>query len=1081
MPSSRRRGVAILVSLAFGLSVAAPALAVDPPVRQTAPLPQWIEELKLPTPQTASLPLGVKLDPGLRVASGPKSVVVSLTELAAADVAAQGPTAQQAQVRRARAQQDAVIASAQRLDGNVRVLGRTGKATNVVMLSIDAGTLAALAADPAVVSIKPVIDYQMALDETVPYVGATAVQAAGFKGKGVRVAVLDSGIDYTHAAFGGAGTLEAYEAAYGASPDDPLNTTTDGLFPTAKVVGGYDFVGETWDGAANTPSLAPDPDPIDSGGHGTHVADIIGGLKGVAPGVSLYAVKVCSAQSTACSGVALIEGMDFAVDPNGDGSTDDHVDVVNMSLGSDYGVAFDDDLSYAVDQASKVGVLTVAASGNGGDKPYISGTPGVAKSALSVAETEVPSAVQFPLVVDSPDVIKGTYTNTTTVTWADLGSGFSGDVTYIGRACPANSKDGDPSEDPYLADPNGAAVVLIDRGACSVSLKVDRAAKDGAKAVLVGLVAAGDAYSFSYGGGATFVPTLVIQDSLRQAIIANIAAPVHVTVSDAVAVSLVGSIVSSSSRGPAMDTNLLKPEIGAPGASVSAEVGTGTDTTAFGGTSGATPMVAGAAALLRGAFPGRSVAEIKAVLMNTAETEIYTNPATAPGVLAPISRIGGGELRVNRAFASPAAAWDRATGTGALSFGFVDASQSVTTIVREVEVRNYTNRPITYAVRPTFRYADDAATGAVSVLAPRTVTVGSRRTATFRVTLRIDGSRLRPWTMNAGANGDNPVPLGLLEYDGYLNLDNLATSADDADPLHLAWHVLPRLSDDVNATTERVRVNSILRWGPFAGLPGGDTSLRNRGAGAAYIDAYSLVGTSPNLPPSNAGANSPVVDLRAVGVQTFPVPANTACGDADSFVYVIAINTWERTTLAIAHNEFWVYLDTNHDGTADYVVLNADAYGPLAIDTGQSVTWAYNLATGEGDAWFYTDHGTNDGNTILTICGEQIGMNAGNFNQPMTMDVVAYDDYFTGNATDAIEGIEVAPLGERYLGIVGAAGYSSGDIAPFSSEKLTVVDFGAAATNPSETGLLLVLDANRGDFRGGAPKGNEALLLRVRP
>ena len=62
---------------------------------------------------------------------------------------------------------------------------------------------------------------------------------------------------------------------------------------------------------------------------------------------------------------------------------------------------------------------------------------------------------------------------------------------------------------------------------------------------------------------------------------------------------LVGSTVSSTARGPDMSFNAIKPEIGAPGASISAEVATGTLRTPFGGTSGASPMVAGAAALLQ--------------------------------------------------------------------------------------------------------------------------------------------------------------------------------------------------------------------------------------------------------------------------------------------------------------------------------------------------------------------------------------------------------------------------------------------------------------------------------------------------
>ena len=88
-------------------------------------------------------------------------------------------------------------------------------------------------------------------------------------------------------------------------------------------------------------------------------------------------MKVCSSISTACSGVALIQGMEFAVDPNGDGDPADRVDIVNMSLGSLYGNAFDDDLSVAVDNATALGLLSVSAAGNGSDKPYVADTPGM--------------------------------------------------------------------------------------------------------------------------------------------------------------------------------------------------------------------------------------------------------------------------------------------------------------------------------------------------------------------------------------------------------------------------------------------------------------------------------------------------------------------------------------------------------------------------------------------------------------------------------------------------------------------------------------------------------------------------------
>ena len=107
----------------------------------------------------------------------------------------------------------------------------------------------------------------------MPYIGAAALQNLGVTGANIKIAVLDSGVDYTHRNLGGPGTAAAYTAAYGTAPSSTSNKTRDGLFPTAKVYEGYDFVGEDW---PNGPR-SPDPDPIDFEGHGTHVADIAAG------------------------------------------------------------------------------------------------------------------------------------------------------------------------------------------------------------------------------------------------------------------------------------------------------------------------------------------------------------------------------------------------------------------------------------------------------------------------------------------------------------------------------------------------------------------------------------------------------------------------------------------------------------------------------------------------------------------------------------------------------------------------------------------------------------------------------------
>ena len=1037
-------------------------------------LPESIAQQKLSQP--ASKELSAETTARLLGKGKPVALAVRLTERAAASRS--GAIAQRAQLQRVRVQQNSVIAKIRKLDRAAKVLGRTARATNVVAVKATPSRIASLARDPRVVSIHPIVNYQMAQMETVPYIGATAVQNRGFKGDGVKVGVIDSGIDYTHKEFGGPGTVAAYTAAWGASVDDPRNTTRDGLFPTARVVEGYDFIGEEWQGNPDDVET-PDNDPIDHQGHGTHVADILGGLTGVAPHVKLYALRVCSAISTSCSGLGMLEALDWAVDPNGDGSTADHLNVVNMSIGTDYGNAFDDDVSNAIEVASQVGILTAVAAGNGADKPYVAGIPANSPAAFSVAQTQVPSAKAFPLVVDAPPAIAGTYRNTETVEWAPIGSGFSGNVAYVGQGCPANTKDGDPSADPYLADPAGK-VALIDRGECNVSWKVDRAAKAGATAVLIGLVAPGDAVSFSKGGGDTFVPTMVIQQSLSTAIKGQLTGgqTVHVSVSSAVSIPLVGSMARSSSRGPGTPDGAIKPEIGAPGASVSAVVGSGTGMEAFGGTSGATPMVAGSVALLRQALPRRSNAELKAVLMNTADPTILNDAAKSSSFLAPITRIGGGEVRVSRALSSPAAAWDNSTGIGALSFGLRDVTTPVVTITKTVRVRNYSSHRIRYGITAKFRYSDDVGNGAVRVSVPKTVIVGARSAAKFTVTLRIDGPGLRKWTLDSGANALDPTLLDALEYDGYIFLNNLATTSDNAHQLHLPWQVLPRLSGDVRAMPSAVTIDTTMPTGDFAGLPAGRTTLRNGGVGTATVDAYSLVGTSPDLPPTVRGSNVAIIDLKSVGVQTFPVPADF-CSDNASFVYSIAVNTWERTgTMGAYPGEFDVFLDTDNDDEPDFVVFNA----PLdtTLDA-RDLTWVADLhhPDDEATALFFADNGTSDPNTVLTICGEQIGMDASDFGHQMAMSVQAFDSFFSGERTDQIDGMTVAPLGERYFGVFGADTAGSDDIGPFSSRILNVVDFGPDGTNPDEKGLLLLTNATRGDFRGGAPVGKEAIQLFV--
>ena len=1062
--------LALAAALALGTGEMASAQQERGGRQAQRALPASIAALKLQAPVTATGISAGALDQSLVGAVGPNRVIIRLSADSAANAFAKGADTVKAK-QAAKAQQDSFLGSVRAADRSARVIAQVQTVLNAVFVEVDAAALPKLARDPRVVRIAPVADYQLDLSETVPYIGAAAVQAGFVDGSGVKVAVLDSGIDYTHRNLGGPGTLAAYEAAYGTSTDDPRNTTLDGLFPTKKVIGGYDFVGESWPFG---PEL-PDPDPIDFEGHGTHVADIIAGAssdgmhKGVAPGASLFAVKVCSAVSSSCSGIALIQGMDYAVDPNGDGKFSDRVDIINMSLGSSYGQPFDDDLSAAVDAATSLGTLTVASAGNSSDKPFANGTPAAAKTALSVAQTAVPSAFLPLMQILAPASIAGNFPAVFQPWSAPLTSVVEGPVQF-GNGASANTL----GCDPFPAGSLAGKIVLVDRGVCSFSIKIANIAAGGGLAGIIGLVAPGDPFEGGYGGGDASVPGYMVSQSVSNRLKSGLPNTV-VRFDPNVGLDLAGSMVGSSSRGPQHeDTMLIKPEIGAPGASVSAIAGSGTGEGPFGGTSGAAPMVAGSAALVLQAYGGsRATAkgrpsgnalglgltplEVKAMLMNNGFKEVINDPLT--GALAPITRIGGGEVRVDQAIKAPAVAWDKDVPTGALGFGFVDVADKIVTLKKTVEIRNLDNKRRTYNITPTFRFADDVANDAVAVSAPKSVTVmpGQGRNTTFEVTLTIDGSKLRGNFMNSGSQGANPADLTTNEYDGYLILD------DGTHPIHLAWHVLPRKAAHVVPDTTE------LEEGAFPQVIG----LKNTGVGTAQNDAYALLAVSPDQPQGGLGQQSPTPDIRAVGINTFPVPAGFCSANA-SFIWAFAVNTWERQQhlLPVSHQ---IYLDTNQDGIDDYVVLNRDASGLGTITDGRQLTWALNLDTGTASAFFFAEHSTSTGNTVLYICGEQVGLTGTDMlNTTVNLAVFAQDFYY-GGPGDLIEGLTVTPLGERFYGVP-----SDVDGKTNVEDALAVYDFGLFPGNSPELGLMLFTNGDRGaGNRGGATQETEALLFRV--
>ncbi len=408
-----------------------------------------------------------------------------------------------------------------------------------------------------------------------------------------------------------------------------------------------------------------------------------------------------------------------------------------------------------------------------------------------------------------------------------MSTAVTGDVAYVGQGCPAA---GSTPADPYLANPE-RKIALIDRGACAVSLKIDRAASAGAIAVLIGLVAPGDAISFSSGGGTNFVPTLVITQSTSN-LIKGAGAAVNVTLSPSNAIPLSGNVASYSSRGPNYSYNMLKPDMSAPGTITAAQPGTGNGQTSESGTSFACPLAAGSAALLLSQNHSLGPLDIKALLMETSEPIVYENVATEPGVLAPLSRVGAGELRVNRAAAASTTVWDATDPLSvSLSFGTFRLNANAS-YRKKVVIRNYSNVARTYSIANSYRDAPNL-TG-VTITVPPTIFVPPNSSASFNATLSVNAAALPTWTLDGGANGGNGELLNTVEYAGYL------TFTSGSENVHVPWHILPHKAADVKPLSASVTLN---------GNPGTLSLSNTPGAVGGLVDVFWLTGTGMQFSP----------------------------------------------------------------------------------------------------------------------------------------------------------------------------------------------------------------------------------------
>ncbi len=852
------------------------------------------------------------------VLSGPSAIDAVPTHLHPADAAAA------THVRRRLAAMDtersALAPALAALDATV--VADIRRLANLVQVRVPTKHLAKLARLPSVLGVERVPLLERSLGSAVPVVGGPEVWArtTPITGKGLTIGIIDSGIDYMHADFGGVGTAAAFKA------NDP-KVIEAGSFPTAKVVGGFDFVGDDYNpgpqGQGGTPQ--PDPDPIDcfkaqsmqvAGGHGTHVAGIAAGIgvlqsgatftgsyaqsfdpslfrvaPGVAPEAKLFALKIfgCEGGTT-----QLASALERAVDPNQDGNLSDRLDVVNASLGTAYAVGSAGGV--LVRNLTKAGSLLVVAAGNDGQTFWATGSPSVYPDALSVAASV--DADLVALQVKSPATVAGDY--------AAAEGGFttrlldSGAVSAkLVASAPVNGCQGFSN-----ASAISGNVAFIDRGSCTFVQKFNNAIAAGAVAAII-VDNEDNSLPFAMSGGdpgSVSIPGVMIRKVDGDKIRTQLAAGVNVVLDPVVKFSGAGSevIASFSSRGPSAIDGILKPEISAPGFSIdSARVGSGTLARRSQGTSMASPVVAGAAALVRQAQPTWTPAEIKAALMNSAE------PAT-DGTLTPYppSIAGAGRVAVERAVDTTFTALsDEASASVAVSFGALISDEKATK-ERPLSVKNHGSQEITVdlALQPLRTLP-----GVSVAITPTQLTIAPGASESAKLTLSLD-----PEALGAPEAGpatptmqfENPRHY-LVEADGWVKLSSGTETSV------VPYHGVVRAA----AQRKALALPECAETTPgVITVPIGGTSAHPK----PVVTAFQLGALSARMPASDTNPEQAMLDLLAVGAATDISTAETF-DDAGAFIGVAVAGEW-TTAARGALSLINVAVDTNFDGQAEFVI-----------------------------------------------------------------------------------------------------------------------------------------------------------------
>lgn len=533
--------------------------------------------------------------------------------------------------------------------------------------------------------------------------GADIAQSElGYTGEGVKIGIIDSGVDYDHVEFGGSG-----------SPG-PAAATGDGSasFPTSKVIAGYDFVGNSYGDPAVAEEerykRAPDAYPDDCGGHGTHVAGIAAAkgapgteqITGVAPDAQLGAYRVFG-----CSGDTDSEVMAAAMER----AATDGMDVVNISIGADYMLLKDYPTTLSAENLAARGVIVTVAQGNVGEVGRWSmSAPAGAQHVLAVGSVDNTVETNFYLSVSTNPDQKFRYVESSDDP-VRVKRDPSVKTPLVAAGNPA-ADGGDAADDPSVlcqAPQAGAFMgksVLIRRGHCPFRQKILNAQTGGAVGVVVDDNVKGATGSISVAGGpeAVTVPVVSLSMDDGDAIRSALADGSELFFSDGPAefdIASGGRVSSFSSWG--LNESLdLKPDLSAPGGRILStwplENGPYKSTE---GTSMAAPYAAGVVALVLQAHPEikdetdtQAFEQMAWRLRSTADPVVWNQAADGDtSSLEPVSRQGAGLIDADGAIQATVEADPSVINVGQ-SARYPDGYTA------KVTLTNHTNEPLTYTL-----------------------------------------------------------------------------------------------------------------------------------------------------------------------------------------------------------------------------------------------------------------------------------------------------------------------------------------------------------------------------------------------